>query len=380
MTVRARRRLSFLLLTLLLALTPKAVPAAAYAPGEVLALTADDARADALIRAAAPQGYALVERHALPALALTLVKFAYPKGLSGPDAIAGLEALGIEATIGVNHLYRPAEGPSLGRDYAPALLDWPKAGCDLPALIGVVDTGIGRPDHPVRGIVQKSFLAPGDLAADGGHGLAVASLLRGAGGHKGLLPRATLFVAAVAEQDDKGATFVRVDRIAQALDWFVAYGIRVVNVSLSGPKNRILTRTVQAAAGRGLVVVAAAGNEGPNAAPAYPAAMDEVISVAALDARLRPYAGGNRGAYIDLAAPGVDVLVAAPDGGTRYATGTSFAAPFVAAVIAAEIDRRGFETAMDVRKRLAADARDLGRPGPDEVFGAGLVEAAGACG
>ncbi|MCB1882717.1 MAG: S8 family serine peptidase [Geminicoccaceae bacterium] len=383
MNVFALSRGIALALALLLGLTPARVPArgsAVYAPGEVLALTDTDAGADALVRAAAPAGYALLERHDLPALGFVLVKFAYPEGLTGPAAILGLESLGIAATIGVNHLYRPAASPAAaGRDYAPALLGWPEGGCDAPVSIGVVDTAVSGPDRPVRGVVQQSFLGPGDLAADAGHGLAVASLLRGAGARKGLLPRATLFVAAVAERDGQGAAFVRVDRIARALDWFAGYGIRVVNVSLSGPRNRVLARTVRAAAGRGLVVVAAAGNDGPDAGPAYPAAMDDVIAVAALDARLRPYARGNRGAYVAVAAPGVDVLVATPDGGTRYATGTSFAAPFVAAVVAAGMAREGFQNAAEARAYLTARARDLGRPGRDDAFGYGLVDAEDAC-
>ncbi len=83
-----------------------------------------------------------------------------------------------------------------------------------------------------------------------------------------------------------------------------------------------------------MVIVAAAGNGGPKAAPAYPAAYNDVIAVTAIDRAKRAYRRAGRGEHIDLAAPGVDVWTAASVPGARAKTGTSFATPFVTAAVA----------------------------------------------
>src|SRR3546814_4413372 len=92
--------------------------------------------------------------------------------------------------------------------------------------------------------------------------------------------------------------------------------------------------TVERARAGGMRLVAAAGNEGPHAAPVFPAGYPSVLAVTAVDASLQPYRHANRGDYIDLAAPGVDVWSARRGQGGRYNSGTSFAAPFVAAAAA----------------------------------------------
>ena len=124
-----------------------------------------------------------------------------------------------------------------------------------------------------------------------------------------------------------------------------------------------------------MVVVAAAGNDGAAAPPRYPAAFDFVIAVTAVDAELDPYARAPRGEHIDLAAPGVDVFV--PGGG--YRTGTSIAAPFVTAAIAADPAATRLGSVDEVRRHLLAGARDLGPAGRDDVFGAGLATAPPPC-
>ena len=150
--------------------------------------------------------------------------------------------------------------------------------------------------------------------------------------------------------------------------------MRLVNVSLAGPYNKILDRGLAAAAERGMVVVAAAGNDGDAAPPRYPAAFDYAIAVTAVDAALEPYDRAPRGEHIDVAAPGVDVFV--PAGG--YMTGTSVAAPFVTAAIAADPEAVGLGP-LDVRRHLLAAARDLGPAGRDATFGAGLATAPPGC-
>lgn len=126
-----------------------------------------------------------------------------------------------------------------------------------------------------------------------------------------------------------------------------------------------------------MTIVAAAGNDGRDAPPRWPAASPEAIAVTAVDADLAPYRRAPRGSWLDFAAPGVDVYVLLPEGG-RYLSGTSIATAFVTAAAAAG----GLNSAdglSDVRARLARTSIDLGAAGPDDTFGNGLPTAPPGC-
>jgi minor extracellular protease Epr len=94
------------------------------------------------------------------------------------------------------------------------------------------------------------------------------------------------------------------------------------------------------------VFVGAAGNGGPNAAAGYPAAYEEVIAVTAVDRRGGNWDHANRGTYIDIAAPGVQIRTALPGGKDGLVSGTSFAAPFVTAAVAVAYRDSGLEGAV----------------------------------
>ena len=95
--------------------------------------------------------------------------------------------------------------------------------------------------------------------------------------------------------------------VAEALDWMAGLRPTVVNTSFAGPDNPVLAAAIAAVLARGVPVVAAAGNGGPEAPPAYPAAYPGVIAATAVDRQMRPYGKANRGDYVAFAAPGVDV-------------------------------------------------------------------------
>jgi subtilisin family serine protease len=124
-----------------------------------------------------------------------------------------------------------------------------------------------------------------------------------------------------------------------------------------------------------MVLIAAAGNAGPNSPPLYPAADPNVIAVTATDSNDALFTGANRGKHIAVAAPGVDILAPAPDGTYQFTTGTSVAAAEVSGVAALLIERNPLLTPDEVKKILMATARDLGPKGHDPGFGAGLVNA-----
>lgn len=354
---------------------------------EVLALMEDAAAAAALAEAAREPGYELLREAPLPALGFHLIAFRFPEGLSGVQAIEGLEALGLGGVIGVNHLYgfaqagTRAETAAARRDFGPAMVGWPAHGCPVPVKIGLIDAAIGaRLQGPGgKALRERSFVEADAAARESMHGAEIASLLIGGGARPGLLPQATLYAAGVAERAANGEAFVRVERLLLALDWLTGEGVKVVNVSLAGPQNRLLNAASKAAEARGVIIVAAAGNSGPDAPPAYPAALPQTLAATAIDALGRPYARSNRGDYVDVAAPGVDVLVGPEAGAPRYRSGTSFAAPFVAAMLAVRLREAGAMDAQALRRVLAENAQDLGEAGPDPVFGVGLMRAPAEC-
>ena len=166
------------------------------------------------------------------------------------------------------------------------------------------------------------------------HGTAFASLLVGSSGNfRGAAPRAELFAADVYCGLPAGGS---VDRVAAALGWLARERVAVINVSLVGPRNALLERAVASLVTRGYLIVAAVGNDGPAAAPLFPAAYDGVIGVTAVDARHHVLIEACRGKHLDLAAPGADISAATVGQADSFAAvrGTSFASPIVAGLLA----------------------------------------------
>jgi subtilisin family serine protease len=129
-----------------------------------------------------------------------------------------------------------------------------------------------------------------------------------------------------------------------------------------------------------MIFVAAAGNNGPKAAPVYPAAYPDVIAVTATDEDDTLYAKANRGEYIFIAAPGVDIVAPGLKGGYGLSSGTSMAAAHGSGVVALLLERDGKLTLAQVRERLSSSARKPGVSLPSQAVGAGILDAAGALG
>ena len=163
--------------------------------------------------------------------------------------------------------------------------------------------------------------------------------------------------------------------IVQSIDWAISRGARIINMSFTGPRDPSIEEKIGQARKKGIILIAAAGNGGPSAPQAYPAAYPNVIAVTATDAEDKLFKGANRGGYIAVAAPGVDLLLPAPEAGYQVTTGTSFAAAEVSGIVALMLERKPDLNQDGVRKALTATARDLGPKGVDTQFGAGLVDA-----
>jgi subtilisin family serine protease len=185
-----------------------------------------------------------------------------------------------------------------------------------------------------------------------------------------MLPGAKLYAADVY---GGGATGGSADSIARGLAWVADSGATVINVSLVGPSNRLVEAVVKALIGRGHVIVAAVGNDGPAKAVEYPAAYDGVIAVTSVDRNMHVQIDANRGPQISYAAIGVDVPVASLNRSYGRATGTSFASPVVAARFAWLMARPDPAAARRADERLQVQAIDLGAAGRDPVFGYGFL-------
>ena len=125
----------------------------------------------------------------------------------------------------------------------------------------------------------------------------------------------------------------------------------------------------------GYVVVAAVGNDGPAAPPLYPASYPQVVGVTAVDGHRHVLLEAARGPQVMFAAFGADMTAASLDQGFSGVRGTSFAAPLVAALLAAHIDSPSLESSAAAIAQLCAAAIDLGTPGRDLTYGWGLVGA-----
>ncbi len=163
--------------------------------------------------------------------------------------------------------------------------------------------------------------------------------------------------------------------ILRGLDYAAAHGAQIVNMSFAGPKDALIERGLAGLAAKGVVMVAAAGNAGAKSPPLYPAANPNVIAVSATDADDHLLTASNRGSHIAVAAPGVDILLPAPDQKYQITSGTSFSAAYVSALAALMLEHNPALTPQALRTALTRTARDLGSPGRDDLFGAGEADA-----
>lgn len=341
--------------------------------GEWLMLV-DESEAQALAR----RGVRLEAVEALPSLGAVLMRASIASSgeIGAAETVIRQDAPGADIDYNHLYLYRPAAEADSPRGVAPrAALPMADAETGRGLRIGVIDTRVDAAHEALAGAaLTVSDFVPYAAPRPAGHGTSVVSIIAGrAAAYQGLAPEAEIFEASVFFADADGVVSATTESIVKAIDWLAQQNVSVINLSLAGPPNEILKGAIARAQAKGLVIVAAVGNEGPLARPLYPAAYDGVIGVTAVGTDKRVFRLAGRGDQVDFAAPGVDVLHADDQGGYRATSGTSMAAPFVATVIAGAA-RDGLLDDTTIRK-LEADAEDLGASGRDPVYGAGLIRA-----
>jgi subtilisin family serine protease len=236
--------------------------------------------------------------------------------------------------------------------------------------VGLIDGGVDL-GHPVFLEVPVQTHGCANQVIVSAHGTAVASLLAGHAAHfSGAAPQAELYAADVYCGQPSGGA---VAAVLEALAWMAESKVPVINVSLVGPPNATLAAVVHNLVARGYLLVAAVGNDGPAAAPLYPAAYPGVIGVTAVDAKRKVLLEACRGPQVRYAAPGADMMAAAPGGAYANVRGTSFAAPLVAGLLARSLRVPDTAAATSALEQLNAQALGLGAAGRNPIYGYGLV-------
>lgn len=349
-----------------------------YVPDEVLIVvegTEDDARA-----IAATNGLDVRSLRISGLLGAVYARLGIPDGR--PVAFVLGQLTGDDRVIErvPNHLYSLQQSTGLPRyDLAKLTLD-PAASGDFGSgtRVAVIDTAVADDSPSLRGAVAAYFDAlPGQPVSSREHGTTIAALIAGRGDFPGSAPGAELLIARAFDKSSGGETLSNADAILASLDWAWEKEANVINMSFTGPRNRLIELGCNIADENGIHLVAAAGNNGPNAPFAYPAAFPSVMAVTAIDSDDRIMEMANQGRYVLFSAPGVDLVAPVP-GGVDIVTGTSFAAALVSGVVAAVHGAHSGLSPRLLKQRLTTSARDLGKPGRDDTYGLGLIDASGA--
>lgn len=249
-------------------------------------------------------------------------------------------------------------------------------------MVGIVDTEVYRA-HPVlhgAQIQSQRQLSPGQIPVQDDHGTAIAALLVGqpGGGYTGLVPRARLLAAAPFYRLPSGHARADALGLAQSLDWLVSQGAQVIGMSLAGPRNAVLDAALERARARGVLVVAAAGNGGRAAAPAFPAAHPTVLAVTALTPQQQAYRRASQGEHIRFALPGADLPTVSRAGNLQQRSGTSYAVPFLVAMASQSLHEGRLGPQQWFNGHGMA-LQDLGPSGRDPVYGWGLPKLTPRC-
>lgn len=295
-----------------------------------------------------------------------------------------------------------------------------------PVTVAVLDTGVDRYHPELVGAIWRN---PNEIPRNGkdddgngyvddtwgwnfvndspqtmdqnGHGTVTSGIIAAWPGNRagiaGVNPWARIMPVKVADFLGDATSI----RIAKGIHYAVDNGARVINISIAGKKlSRVVFQAVIYARKRGVLVVAAAGNDGADISNVFPGGLPGVITVSSTDPDDKRATFSNWGQQVEIAAPGVDILslraqqtdllqferadykpgTAIVGRDKRYyrVTGTSFSAPFVSGVASLLFSLDPKRTAGQVKRMILHSARDIDTPGYDNFTGFGLLDARAA--
>jgi subtilisin family serine protease len=298
-----------------------------------------------------------------------------------------LDDLGAGA-LEVNHIVRtpkPLEQlpnpplPGQYQGFGRQALNWLGASTDnsewgVGVLVAILDTAVDLQHPALAGLAISQINLVSDEADDGlgsysGHGTAVASIIAGTEQVKGIAPAVELLSVGVLGSYGEGDVFTVAQGIVAAVD----EGADIINLSLGAPGgSRLLAQAVAYAHENGVMIVAAAGNDGIGAVN-YPAQYEEVLAVTAVDATGKYVHFSNYGHAVDIAAPGIGIAAAWGEDDVISFSGTSAAVPFVSGTLAALLAQSPGATAEDLELILLDYTNDAGLPNADPYYGEGVL-------
>jgi hypothetical protein len=334
---------------------------------------------EAALNHARALGFVVDREQTIGGMDIRVVVLRAPRGMTTQKALRTLREADSGGNYDYNHIYTGGGALSRGgtettgrASDVPAPVPPATAPVQSRVRIGLLDSGVDV-THPVfRESVVRAWGCD-NHAVPAAHGTAVASLLIGRSEvFHGVHPDAELYAADVYCGRPTGGA---VDTLVAAFGWMVQERVPVINVSLVGPKNAMLERVIGDLIAGGYIIVAAVGNDGPAAPPLYPASYQHVVGVTAVDAHRHILIEAARGPQVMFASPGADLAAAGSDHAYAAVRGTSFAAPFVAALLASGLAAPNSAEAAAAVEQLAKTAIDLGPPGRDLTYGFGLVGA-----
>lgn len=252
----------------------------------------------------------------------------------------------IESTAGP---LAPASVAQYGISLTNAEYMWKKGYYGKDVVIAIIDTGCDskHPDLQGRIIEGKNFTTddnsnPSIYEDYNGHGTHVAGIICANNkikGAVGIAPQAKLLILKALDKNGSGSY----QGLINALNYAIDKKVDIISMSLGGPNDLPgLHDVIVKAINQNIVVVCAAGNRGDNNYATqeldYPGSYEEVIEVGAIDQNKKPAFFSNSNQYVDLLAPGVQILSTYKNQSYATLSGTSMATPYVSGALALLIE------------------------------------------
>ncbi len=352
-----------------------------YNIDEVLFVLKPNSPADALADVVQTQNLRRVDEALLQLLNRTVHRYAITDGRTVSQVIIALEANPDIESAQPDYHYELTESSGSADSgqlqYANVKLrvgEAHKRATGKDVVVALIDSRIDTFHNSLQNSIKNSYAAVDypSTAADG-HGTAMAGAIAAHGQILGTAPQSKLLAIECFSKDPEGQMGGITFNILKGVDWAHSQTASIINMSFAGPRDPLLSRLMKTAAGKGVIFVASAGNAGTKSLPLYPAADENAVAVSATDSRDRVFKLANRGTYIAVAAPGVEIIVLAPGNTSAITTGTSVAAAHISGLAALAMERAGKIDANTFRKILRDSASKL--KAPANAVGAGRADA-----
>lgn len=239
--------------------------------------------------------------------------------------------------------------------------------------IAVIDSGISPHDDLSISGGYSAVSYTSSYKDDNGHGTHVAGIIgakHNGYGIDGIAPEAQIYAVKALDQNGSGD----LQGLLKGIDWSIANGMDIVNMSLgTSSDSQILHDAMDKAYEKGVLLVAASGNEGNGKPVNYPAAYSSVVAVSATDQHNQLAAFSTTGNQVEFSAPGTDITSTYLHQYYATGSGTSQATPHAAAMFALLKQRDPGNTNVQLRALMQKNIVDLGITGRDQQFGYGLI-------